>query len=386
MAMAGEWVKMRVSLRDHPKVIQLAHMIGESHEAAAALSRDHVTPLRECVTFAVTRDVTISSLLRFWGAANEHTKDGVLAGVKLHYLDEMAGVPGFGRMLEAVGWAEFRDDLGAVVLPNFTEFNTPAKGGRALTGAERMKRSRAKKKAEEEKTREETVTCDIEKRESVTCDVTCDDSCATRDIIRDDWRLRGDEIERGESDTKSRESSRPVSNPRESSRILANPPDDFVDHEPGAPSAADMLEFLAHWQKLPDGLGGVIRIAGLPTTIKPDDFTALASLSQRDKAAIKEIWPHRKEAVLVAFENIRTRNVGQWRQAMQIRHFVDALDALYAGEEKTKRVYSAPQKPTHSEKIVGSARSMLEMGDFFSDSLGNQTVIEGSIDQRKALT
>jgi hypothetical protein len=57
-------------------------------------------------------------------------------------IDEIAGIPGFGEAMQYVGWALHDDEKDAIILPNFTEWNTPAKD---RTAAERQRRFREKR-------------------------------------------------------------------------------------------------------------------------------------------------------------------------------------------------------------------------------------------------
>jgi hypothetical protein len=57
-------------------------------------------------------------------------------------IDEIAGIPGFGEAMEYVGWALHNAEKDAIILPNFTEWNTPAKD---RTAAERQRRYREKR-------------------------------------------------------------------------------------------------------------------------------------------------------------------------------------------------------------------------------------------------
>ena len=147
--MAGDWIKMRVALLTHPKVMKIASMMERDKEISKALAKGFGGELRSYVTRNVTRDVTIAALLRVWGATNEHTADGTWKNTTLDDLDHVAEIPGFGRMLEAVEWAIVDTDAETVTFPNFLEYNAPAKEGRGLTGAERQRRYRERKKARE---------------------------------------------------------------------------------------------------------------------------------------------------------------------------------------------------------------------------------------------
>jgi len=146
--MAGDWIKMRVSLFTHPKVMRIASMLESHHDVGKRLSTGFNGALQDIVTRDVTRDVTVASLLRVWGAANEHTDDGVWTGICINDLDHVAGIPGFGSMMEAVGWASFDDESRTVTFRNFLEYNAPAKNGRS-SNAERQRRYRQRKQKEQ---------------------------------------------------------------------------------------------------------------------------------------------------------------------------------------------------------------------------------------------
>jgi hypothetical protein len=171
--MAGDWIKMRASLLTNPKLTAICKKVESSKAVGKKLTTGFGGALREIVTRDVTRDVTLASLFRVWCAANEHTSDGVWYGIDLDDLDHVAGLPGFGSMMEAVGWAMFDAENQTVTFPNFLEYNAPAKEGRGSSAAERQRRYREKQRtkgAESDVTRDVTVTrnsdgqSDIEKR------------------------------------------------------------------------------------------------------------------------------------------------------------------------------------------------------------------------------
>lgn len=154
--MAESWIKMRGSLMTNPKVIKMARLLlqdpeflewyahdGVTLDASRSVTRRHVT--------VVTR-VTVGALTPLWAQVNECAgTDFVLPDASLFEVDEMAGVPGFGRALEGVCWLRVLPDSGGVEFPNFTEHNTVGKerSTGAKTQAERAKdyRERAKQKA-----------------------------------------------------------------------------------------------------------------------------------------------------------------------------------------------------------------------------------------------
>ena len=142
--MAGDWIKMRPSLITSPKVNGIARELERSSDVGRALSTGYSGPMCEIVTRNVMRNVTVSALLAVWGAANEHTVDGVFHNADLSDIDDMAGIPGFGEAMASVGWAVFDAEDCSVTLPNFNEYNTcgQSRGPSAKTGAERQKEYR----------------------------------------------------------------------------------------------------------------------------------------------------------------------------------------------------------------------------------------------------
>ncbi|MEN3753752.1 hypothetical protein ABC733_17295 [Mangrovibacter sp. SLW1] len=141
---AGDWIKMRTSLITSPKVNGIARILEQSSDVSRILATGFNGPLSEIVTRNVTRYVTVSLLLVVWGAANEHTTDGIFHNADLSDIDDMVGVPGFGLAMESVGWACYDPENDCVILPNFNEYNISG-DERRKSGAERQKRYREKK-------------------------------------------------------------------------------------------------------------------------------------------------------------------------------------------------------------------------------------------------
>lgn len=165
--MAGDWIKMRPSLITSPKVNGIARELERSVDVGRALSTGYNGVMSDVVTRNVMRNVTVSALLTVWGAANEHTVDGVFRNADLSDIDDMVGIPGFGEAMVSVGWAIFDDEEFTVTLPNFNEYNTSGKerGASSKTNAERQREYRKRKKQDEN--RNEIVTTN-----NVTSDVT----------------------------------------------------------------------------------------------------------------------------------------------------------------------------------------------------------------------
>lgn len=156
--MAGDWIKMRTSLLTNPKVNGIARELECNKDVSATLSTGYNGVMSEIVTRNVMRHVTVSSLLVVWGAANEHTKDGVFLNADLSDIDDMVGIPGFGDAMAVVGWAIYEEDSNSVTLPNFNEYNTSGqiRSAGAKTAAERQKEYRDRKKS-----KESDVTSDV---------------------------------------------------------------------------------------------------------------------------------------------------------------------------------------------------------------------------------
>lgn len=133
--MAGDWIKMRMGLRTHPKVVRIS----------SALSAD--------------RFRVIGALHAVWCLADEHTEDGELPGYSMPALDDSIGWPGFSKAMKDVDWLEVNAQ--GLVIPRFDEHNGASAKRRAME-AERKRRNRElsapdadKSVTREEKRREE---------------------------------------------------------------------------------------------------------------------------------------------------------------------------------------------------------------------------------------
>jgi hypothetical protein len=170
MDISKGWIKMRTSLKSHPKVNEIAALLEKPADGSAGFDVSVGGQRSALLMRNVTRCVTVTSLLLVWSAANEHTSDGVFRNADLSYLDVLTGFDGFGEAMAAVGWAIFDAENRCVILPKFCENNVPA-SQRGSTNAERQRRYRERQKANHNVTRNVT--------DSVTRDVT-----ATLDKIR----------------------------------------------------------------------------------------------------------------------------------------------------------------------------------------------------------
>jgi hypothetical protein len=111
--MAGDWIKMRSSLRSHPKVVRIA----------SALQTDRLR--------------IVGGLHAVWCLFDEHSEDGHLCGYTPRALDEEIGLPGFSDLLIAVGWLQ-TDGNDEVSLPDFSTHN----GASAKRRAQESERKR----------------------------------------------------------------------------------------------------------------------------------------------------------------------------------------------------------------------------------------------------
>lgn len=133
--MAADWIKMRVDLPTHPKVVRMA----------SACKADRLR--------------VVGGLLSAWSLFDVHSVNGQLEGYSPEVLDETIGFPGFAHAMIAVGWLEF--DGSSLWMPRFEEHNGQSAKKRAQD-ADRKRNDRNssaseadKKRTREEKNREE---------------------------------------------------------------------------------------------------------------------------------------------------------------------------------------------------------------------------------------
>lgn len=179
--MAGEWIKMRTGLRKHPKAVAMArYLSGQPDFVNLCFGNRHVTShetVTHNVTFEVVTRVTVCALLEVWGAINSVLKEEeCISFMALSDIDDIAGIPCFGKAMAYVGWVveSAGEGLPGLEFPNFTEFNTPDSKRRvAKSDAQRAKEYRERKKQQttpenvtdrhassrgEEKSREEDIS------------------------------------------------------------------------------------------------------------------------------------------------------------------------------------------------------------------------------------
>ena len=117
--MAGDWIKMRSSLRRHPKIVRIA----------SALNADRLR--------------VVGGLHAVWCLFDEHSDDGQLCGYTPKAIDDEVSWTGFCDQLIAVGWVAF-DGLNVLSLPEFDTHN----GVSAKRRAQESDRKRADRAAE----------------------------------------------------------------------------------------------------------------------------------------------------------------------------------------------------------------------------------------------
>ncbi len=110
--MSADWIKMRVDLRTHPKVVRIS----------SALKADRLR--------------VIGGLFAAWSIFDAHSSDGLLEGYTLETLDDDLHWPGFAKAMLAVEWLVFDPEKGEGLLaPRFEEHNGQSAKRRAQESA-----------------------------------------------------------------------------------------------------------------------------------------------------------------------------------------------------------------------------------------------------------
>jgi hypothetical protein len=104
--MAGDWIKMRMDLQTHPKVVRMM----------SALRADK---------FRV-----IGGLHAVWSVFDAHSEDGVLDGYTCDAMDAVIGWPGFTQAMLSIGWISSGGDE-TLVMPRFDDHNGKSSKRRA---------------------------------------------------------------------------------------------------------------------------------------------------------------------------------------------------------------------------------------------------------------
>ncbi|MHB1098350.1 MAG: hypothetical protein ACYCZR_02230 [Burkholderiales bacterium] len=144
--MAGDWIKMRIDLQSHPKIVRI-------------LSATESDKFR-----------VIGGLHAVWSVFDTHSVNGELRGYTPKLMDHVIGWPGFCEAMVSVGWLSFDGDE-TLTMPEFDEHN--GKSGKRRAEDQKRKRDARKpseycpedsgqiadkKRTREEKRREELNT------------------------------------------------------------------------------------------------------------------------------------------------------------------------------------------------------------------------------------
>lgn len=119
--MAGDWIKMRIDLQSHPKIVSI-------------LSATKADKFR-----------AIGGLHAVWSVFDTHSENGALQGYTPELMDHIIGWPGFSQAMVDVGWLLFDGDA-TLAMPEFGEHN----GQSGKRRAEDQKRKRDNRKASED--------------------------------------------------------------------------------------------------------------------------------------------------------------------------------------------------------------------------------------------
>ena len=122
--MSTDWIKMRVDLRTHPKVVRMA----------GALNADKLR--------------VVGALHAVWSIFDAHSSDGLLDGYTFKALDIELGWKGFAQAMHDIGWLIDSDGEG-LEAPRFEEHNGQSAKRRAMeTERKRLEREAEKAAAD----------------------------------------------------------------------------------------------------------------------------------------------------------------------------------------------------------------------------------------------
>lgn len=122
--MAGDWLKMRIDLQSHPKVVRIMSAM-RPHDVLSSTDKFRV----------------IGGLHAVWSVFDTHSSDGELHGYTPEALDHIIGWHGFSNAMIAVDWLAVTINE-SLVMPEFSEHN----GQSGKRRAEDQKRKREDRK------------------------------------------------------------------------------------------------------------------------------------------------------------------------------------------------------------------------------------------------
>jgi hypothetical protein len=142
--LAGDWIKMRMDLWDHPKVVRIVSAICPQGVRDVSL---------KCRV--------IGALYRTWAIADTHSEDGILDGYDAESLNASIGIDGWAENMQHVGWLVVESQR--LIVPRFTEHNgesakkraEDAKRKRLVRKTSAKRPQRVRKSADKKRTREE---------------------------------------------------------------------------------------------------------------------------------------------------------------------------------------------------------------------------------------
>lgn len=112
-SMAGDWIPIRVDIDDDPSVIAMARKLG------------------------IDEKTVVGGLVKFWGWASRHTRDGNAPSVTELWIDRYMNCAGWCAAMVEAGWLERVGgqnwlDGGGFSIPNFDRWNSQTAKARAL--------------------------------------------------------------------------------------------------------------------------------------------------------------------------------------------------------------------------------------------------------------
>lgn len=149
--MAGDWIKMKISLASDPAVISIAARL------------DH------------TEFSVVGMLHHLWSWADTQSRDGHAPGVTEKWVDRYVQCDGFAQAMQSVGWLIISDD--GLEFPRFDRHNGDNAKTRALASSrQKKKRSNDAESAPDlsRNERDESVTREEKRREEKKDKSSCD--------------------------------------------------------------------------------------------------------------------------------------------------------------------------------------------------------------------
>lgn len=143
----GNWIKMRVDLQSHPKVVRIASALNADRKGAT--KRD--------------RMAVVGALHAVWSVFDAHSADGRLDGYSCETMDEEIGWPGFTAAMVAAEWLVETDD--GLQAPEYEEHNG-ASAKRRAQETQRKRQERAECPHEPVTTVREMSASDADKKRS----------------------------------------------------------------------------------------------------------------------------------------------------------------------------------------------------------------------------